>query len=63
MGKLNHGIDPMRLNEYATEIKEIQNAGTEIAIVIGGGNIFRGFCKQRHGSRSSRLYGNARYSY
>ena len=42
MGKLNHGIDPMRLNEYATEIKEIQNAGTEIAIVIGGGNIFRG---------------------
>ena len=42
MGNLNHGIDPMRLNEYATEIKEIQNAGTEIAIVIGGGNIFRG---------------------
>ena len=42
MGNLNHGIDPVRLNEYATEIKEIQNAGTEIAIVIGGGNIFRG---------------------
>ena len=42
MGNLNHGIDPMRLNEYANEIKEIQNTGTEIAIVIGGGNIFRG---------------------
>jgi uridylate kinase len=42
MGNQNHGIDPVRLNEYATEIKEIQNTGTEIAIVIGGGNIFRG---------------------
>lgn len=42
MGYQNHGIDPVRLNEYATEIKEIQKTGTEIAIVIGGGNIFRG---------------------
>ena len=42
MGNQNHGIDPIRLNEYATEIKEIQKTGTEIAIVIGGGNIFRG---------------------
>ncbi len=42
MGHQNHGIDPVRLNEYAAEIKEIQKTGTEIAIVIGGGNIFRG---------------------
>lgn len=42
MGNQNHGIDPVRLNEYAKEIKEIQKTGTEIAIVIGGGNIFRG---------------------
>jgi uridylate kinase len=42
MGNQNHGIDPVRLNEYATEIKENQKTGTEIAIVIGGGNIFRG---------------------
>ena len=42
MGNQNHGIDPVRLNEYATDIKEIQKTGTEIAIVIGGGNIFRG---------------------
>jgi uridylate kinase len=42
MGNQNHGIDPVRLNGYATEIKEIQKTGTEIAIVIGGGNIFRG---------------------
>ena len=42
MGFQNHGIDPVRLNDYAQEIKEIQQIGTEIAIVIGGGNIFRG---------------------
>ena len=42
MGENNHGIDPIRLNDYAIEIKEIHEKGTEIAIVIGGGNIFRG---------------------
>ena len=42
MGKQSHGIDPIRLNDYAIEIKQIQQQGTEIAIVIGGGNIFRG---------------------
>ena len=42
MGDQNHGIDPVRMREYAEEIKQIQQLGTEIAIVIGGGNIFRG---------------------
>ena len=42
MGEYNHGIDPIRLNDYAIEIKEIHEKGTEIAIVSGGGNIFRG---------------------
>ncbi len=42
MGEHSHGIDPIRLNDYAIEIKEIHEKGTEIAIVIGGGNIFRG---------------------
>ena len=42
MGDQNHGIDPIRLNDYATEIKKLKETGTEIAIVIGGGNIFRG---------------------
>jgi uridylate kinase len=42
MGKNKHGIDPIRLNDYALEIKKIHEIGTEIAIVIGGGNIFRG---------------------
>jgi uridylate kinase len=42
MGDLQYGIDPKRLSEYAVEIKQIHDKGVEIAIVIGGGNIFRG---------------------
>ena len=42
MGDRSHGIDPVRINEYAEEIKQIYYQKTEIAIVIGGGNIFRG---------------------
>ncbi|UAB81711.1 UMP kinase [Marixanthomonas sp. SCSIO 43207] len=42
MGNRQYGIDPDRLKEYAEEIKEITKKGVEVAIVIGGGNIFRG---------------------
>jgi len=42
MGGRQYGIDPERLREYAQDIKEIKAKGVEIAIVIGGGNIFRG---------------------
>lgn len=42
MGTRQYGIDPVRLQEYAGEIKEIADLGVEVAIVIGGGNIFRG---------------------
>lgn len=42
MGDHKHGIDPVRLDNYAKQIKEIHKEGVEIAIVIGGGNIFRG---------------------
>jgi len=42
MGEKQYGIDPKRLAEYAEEIKEVAEKGVEIAIVIGGGNIFRG---------------------
>ncbi|MBL4662705.1 MAG: UMP kinase, partial [Flavobacteriaceae bacterium] len=38
----DHGIDPKRLAEYAQDIKTITDKGVEVAIVIGGGNIFRG---------------------
>lgn len=42
MGDRDHGIDPERLAQYAAEIVEAGKSGTQIAIVIGGGNIFRG---------------------
>jgi uridylate kinase len=42
MGDQQYGIDPIRLKEYAHEIKQITEKGVEVAIVIGGGNIFRG---------------------
>ncbi|MBQ0736303.1 UMP kinase [Aquimarina celericrescens] len=42
MGERQYGIDPKRLAEYANEIKQITDKGVEVAIVIGGGNIFRG---------------------
>ncbi|MGB3345265.1 MAG: UMP kinase [Aequorivita sp.] len=42
MGDRQYGIDPVRLKDYAQEIKMITNKGVEVAIVIGGGNIFRG---------------------
>ena len=42
MGEQGYGIDVKRLNEYAAQIKEAQEMGVEIGIVIGGGNIFRG---------------------
>ena len=42
MGDNSYGIDSKRLQEYATQIKNVHDLGVEIAIVIGGGNIFRG---------------------
>lgn len=42
MGEQGYGIDTKRLGEYAEQIKEIAQSGVEVAIVIGGGNIFRG---------------------
>ncbi len=41
-GNAGHGIDPQRLGEYAAQIKAAAETGVQIAIVIGGGNIFRG---------------------
>jgi uridylate kinase len=42
MGDQSYGIHPQQLRHYATEIKSIVDLGVEVAIVIGGGNIFRG---------------------
>ncbi|WHF52212.1 UMP kinase [Chryseobacterium gotjawalense] len=42
MGNRQYGIDNDRLKEYAAEIKKVVDIGCQVAIVIGGGNIFRG---------------------
>ncbi|GEM52491.1 UMP kinase [Empedobacter brevis] len=42
MGDLQYGIDPNMLKQYAQQIREVADLGCEVAIVIGGGNIFRG---------------------
>ncbi|SIS92621.1 uridylate kinase [Belliella pelovolcani] len=49
MGENNYGIDPNRLQQYAEEIKKVKELGVEIAIVIGGGNIFRGVQAEKTG--------------
>jgi len=42
MGNRQYGIDPERIADYAQDIKQLVDLGVEVAIVIGGGNIFRG---------------------
>ena len=49
MGNLQYGIDPERLKEYAQDIKAIIATGVQVAIVIGGGNIFRGVAGASNG--------------
>ncbi|WP_109616047.1 UMP kinase [Sediminitomix flava] len=56
MGEQQFGIDPSRLQQYATEIKKAVDQGLEIAIVIGGGNIFRGI--QAESSGIDRVQGD-----
>ena len=49
MGEQQYGIDEVRLQEYAEQIKSIAQTGVEIGIVIGGGNIFRGLSGTKRG--------------
>jgi uridylate kinase len=49
MGDRQYGIDPARLAEYAEDIRQIHDKGVQIAIVIGGGNIFRGVAGAANG--------------
>lgn len=56
MGSKQYGIDPKRLEQYALEIKKVSELGTEVAIVIGGGNIFRGV--EAEGAGFDRVQGD-----
>jgi len=49
MGNASNGIDPERLKDYAVEIASVCRKGVRVAIVIGGGNIFRGLSGSRRG--------------
>ena len=49
MGNQQYGIDTSRLQQYAQEIKRVKELGVEMAIVIGGGNIFRGVQAEKSG--------------
>ena len=49
MGGRQYGIDPVRLSEYADEIEKLVDKNVEVAIVIGGGNIFRGLAGASNG--------------
>ena len=49
MGTKGYGIDSNRINDYALEIKNLHERNIQIAIVIGGGNIFRGISGSSEG--------------
>ncbi len=49
MGEQQYGIDAIRLADYATEIKSATDKKVQVAVVIGGGNIFRGVQGTNHG--------------
>ena len=54
MGEQKFGIDPKMLQHYSSQIKTVVEMGVEVAIVIGGGNIFRGqLARQAWSSTSS----------
>jgi len=56
-GEGNYGIDPAVIHQIAQEIKEVKNLGVEVAVVIGGGNIFRGIAASAKGmDRASADY-------
>lgn len=49
LGESDYGIDPKQLTQYAKEVKSIVDMGVEVAIVIGGGNIYRGMSAEKNG--------------
>ena len=65
MGDKSFGMDPNMIEQYAKDIKGITELGVQVAVVIGGGNIYRGMNEKRHRYRkgSWRLHGYARHSY
>jgi uridylate kinase len=65
MGNQGFGIDPDMIKYVADEIRSVMDIGVQTAIVVGGGNIFRGYCRQfiRYGQNFRRPYGHAGHRY
>ena len=59
-GAQGHGINPPEIRKVAEEIKEVHDLGVEIAIVVGGGNMWRGEAGAQMGMGQSRLYRDVR---
>jgi len=57
MGDDAFGINPITIDSMVSEIAQVVSSGVELAIVIGGGNIFRGVAGGGYGSSYCRLYG------
>ncbi len=55
MGTQNYGIDPQVLAQYAEDVREAYQQGMEIAIVIGGGNIYRGMNEDQTGIERAQV--------
>lgn len=49
MGTRSYGIDPKKIQEYVEEVKQVVDKGIQVAIVIGGGNIYRGMPAEKDG--------------
>ncbi|MDZ4063771.1 MAG: UMP kinase [Coriobacteriia bacterium] len=54
MGDAGYGIDPKILDSLATQIKQVSDAGVQVAVVVGGGNIFRGIAASAEGMDRSQ---------
>ena len=49
MGELDYGTDPERVRQIAQEVASVHRRGVEVAIVVGGGNIYRGLAAAARG--------------
>lgn len=49
MGDKSYGLDPLMLEQYAKDIKSVIDLGVQVAVVIGGGNIYRGMNEKETG--------------
>ena len=54
MGTTGYGINPQKLTHYAEEIKQVVELGAQVAVVIGGGNIYRGLQAEQTGIEKVR---------